>query len=126
MAVHILLGMNEIPEARTGTDERERALRDLSQHLASGRLTLTEFEERSARAHAATTKAQLAELFTDLPGAEAPEPAPIAPNPLLRLAVLATASVVFAAAAVLVTGNWLWLSVLAAAPAVVVARKYLG
>ncbi|WP_280268415.1 DUF1707 SHOCT-like domain-containing protein [Nocardia wallacei] len=117
--------MNEIPGARTGTDERERALRDLSQHLAAGRLTLSEFEDRSARVHAATTKAQLAELFTDLPRAEAPAPDPIPPNPLLRLAVLGAAGVVFAVTVALVTGNWLWLALIAAVPALVLARRYL-
>ncbi|MGO4617633.1 DUF1707 domain-containing protein [Nocardia sp. 2YAB30] len=97
--------------------DRERAMRELTQHLGAGRLSLTEFDELSAVVAAATSKSQLAELFADLPGGtpQAPELPPT--NPLPRLAVLAGAAVVFAVVLALSTGNWLWLLVILAAPA---------
>ncbi|PRX46211.1 TM2 domain-containing protein [Prauserella shujinwangii] len=70
------------PEAlRIGTAEREEAGRALGEHLAEGRLTPTEYEERVATAFAAQTRADLRPLFEDLP---APHPAFLAPPPSAR------------------------------------------
>ncbi|WP_199434899.1 DUF1707 domain-containing protein [Qaidamihabitans albus] len=67
---------------RIGTAEREEAGRVLGDHLAEGRLTMDEYEERAATAMAAHTRAELRPLFEDLP---APHPAflrpPVPPAP---------------------------------------------
>jgi hypothetical protein len=64
--------MVEYPDARISAAERDRALLELSEHFSTGRLTVTEFEERTAAAAAATTGDELAALFSDLPGAAHP------------------------------------------------------
>jgi hypothetical protein len=55
------------PELRIGTAEREQAAADLGEHLAAGRLSTEEFDERVQRAYAARTASDLAPLFHDLP-----------------------------------------------------------
>ncbi|MDE1673364.1 MULTISPECIES: DUF1707 SHOCT-like domain-containing protein [Nocardia] len=97
--------------------DRERAMRELTHHLGAGRLSLTEFDELSAVVAAATSKSQLAELFADLPGSTPPAPEAIPVNPLPRLVVLAGAAVIFSVVLAVTTGNWLWLLVILAAPA---------
>jgi hypothetical protein len=57
------------PEMRIGDAEREAAVAALGEHYAAGRLTKDEFDERSERAYAARTTAELHPLFGDLPGA---------------------------------------------------------
>ncbi len=59
--------MADSPEIRVGTVEREQAQVLLGEHFGAGRLTLAEFEDRSGRIAAATTRRDLALLFTDLP-----------------------------------------------------------
>lgn len=71
--------MAENPDVRIGTAEREQALSNLSQHLSDGRLTLPEFDDRSAVIAAATTRGQVDAVFTDLP---TPSLAPTASRPL--------------------------------------------
>ncbi|WP_069159738.1 DUF1707 SHOCT-like domain-containing protein [Nocardia altamirensis] len=110
--------MVELPGARITADARERALRELSAHLVAGRLSLVEFDERSTRAAAVTTKAELAALFADLPGqtptAHAMAPRDPISTPALLTAVGATAVIVIA----LLTGYGWWLLALAGAVAV--------
>ncbi|WP_228002888.1 DUF1707 SHOCT-like domain-containing protein [Nocardia australiensis] len=106
--------------ARVGAAERERALAELSQHLGSGRLDLSEFEHRSAVVSAATTKSQLAALFADLPGSTPPAPRLPVSNPLPRLATAAGVIVVLAVVVAIATGNWLWLLMIGCAPVVFV------
>jgi Flp pilus assembly protein TadB len=60
--------MNLNPEMRIGDAEREAAITALGEHFAAGRLTKEEFDERSAKAYAARTNADLRPLFVDLPG----------------------------------------------------------
>jgi hypothetical protein len=55
------------PELRIGYAERERAASDLSEHLAAGRLTTEEFDERVQRVYGARTASDLEPLFRDLP-----------------------------------------------------------
>ena len=55
------------PELRIGNAERERAAADLSEHLAAGRLTTEEFDERVQRVYAARIASDLQPLFRDLP-----------------------------------------------------------
>jgi hypothetical protein len=55
------------PEIRASDAEREAVVERLSEHAATGRLTLDELEQRIAQAYAATTRSQLAKLTADLP-----------------------------------------------------------
>lgn len=71
--------MTDDPDVRVGTADREQALAALSGHLGEGRLTLPEFDERSAVVAAAVTRGQLDTVFTDLP---APSLQPTAARPL--------------------------------------------
>jgi hypothetical protein len=57
------------PELRASDADRERAIADLREHAASGRLTLEEFSERTDRAMAAKTLSELDEVRSDLPSA---------------------------------------------------------
>jgi hypothetical protein len=78
-------------ELRIGTAERERAAADLGDHLAAGRLTTEEFDERVRQAYAARNAAELEPLFRDLPDLHPAQP-PKQPRdlrPLLIVAVLA-------------------------------------
>jgi hypothetical protein len=61
---HYSVAMGEL---RIGTAERERAAAELGEHLAAGRLTTDEFDERVQRAYQARTAADLSPLFADLP-----------------------------------------------------------
>ncbi|MFD9893020.1 DUF1707 domain-containing protein [Amycolatopsis sp. NPDC059027] len=63
-------------DLRIGTAEREESARLLAEHFSQGRLTPDEYETRVTGAYAATTRAELRPLFTDLP---APHPAFLAP-----------------------------------------------
>jgi uncharacterized protein DUF1707 len=58
---------------RVGNHERESAISALQQHAAAGRLTSTEYEDRSVSAREARTWADLEALFTDLPAPGAAE-----------------------------------------------------
>ncbi|MFI6869972.1 DUF1707 domain-containing protein [Nocardia sp. NPDC050406] len=59
--------MAESPDIRIGTEEREAAMTRLSEHFAAGRLSVAEFDERSAVIAAARTKGELEPVFADLP-----------------------------------------------------------
>jgi hypothetical protein len=56
------------PDLRVGDRERGAALTALGEHFALGRLTREEYDERAEAAWTACTHADLAALFTDLPG----------------------------------------------------------
>ncbi|MBM4481159.1 DUF1707 domain-containing protein [Prescottella equi] len=73
--------MSDVPEIRIGTAEREQALAALSQHFSDGRLTVVEFDERSGRIAAATTRGQLDEVFSDLPSLTPSAPSKVSPEP---------------------------------------------
>ncbi|MGZ4604146.1 MAG: DUF1707 SHOCT-like domain-containing protein [Kineosporiaceae bacterium] len=60
---------------RIGSAEREAAVSALQAHYEAGRLSPEEYEDRSVRASKATTLAEIAPLFADLPD---PRPAPVA------------------------------------------------
>ncbi|WP_433713698.1 DUF1707 SHOCT-like domain-containing protein [Nocardia sp. CA-084685] len=103
--------MSDLPEIRIGTAEREQAMRRLSDHFAAGRLSVAEFDERSAVVAAAVTRGDVDKVFLDLP-----EPAPIAAVPAKRdsgfldewpervMAVIPILAVIL----FFVTGSWLW------------------
>jgi hypothetical protein len=63
---------------RIGTDERESAIKSLSDHMSAGRLAFEEYEERMSAALEARTRADLRVLFKDLPP---PHPPFLAPPP---------------------------------------------
>ena len=56
-------------DLRASDADRDRTVAALREHVAEGRLTLEEFDERSERAYAARTLRELAALQTDLPAA---------------------------------------------------------
>jgi hypothetical protein len=62
------------PGLRAADDDRDTVLQTLERHVAAGRLTLDEFDQRSTAALAAVTLEELAVLTTDLPELSA-EPA---------------------------------------------------
>lgn len=59
------------PDIRISNEERDAAVATLGEHLSTGRLELSEYEERCGAAVAARTRGELEALFTDLP---APHP----------------------------------------------------
>ncbi|PXY19794.1 DUF1707 domain-containing protein [Prauserella sp. PE36] len=67
----------ERPEYRLSDAERQDALDALSEHVRTGRLDLTEFDERSQQVSAAKFRRDLAPLFSDLPE---PKPAVLVPG----------------------------------------------
>jgi hypothetical protein len=71
-----------MPESHLRAADADRAAvaTALGRHMAAGRLTLEEYDERLARAYAARTYGELDELTADLPATGRP-PAPQAPRP---------------------------------------------
>jgi hypothetical protein len=59
-------------ELRAGDDERQATIDRLAAHFRDGRLSADELEERTAAAHAARTRGELAALEADLPDAPVP------------------------------------------------------
>lgn len=58
---------NTRPPARASDADRERTVRSLREHYASGRLTSEELEERIAQAYEARDRSELRALIRDLP-----------------------------------------------------------
>jgi Domain of unknown function (DUF1707) len=74
------------PDIRISNAERDEAVATLGEHLSTGRLELTEYEDRCTRAVAARTRGDLESLFADLPAphpdlSSATPPAPPIPQP---------------------------------------------
>jgi hypothetical protein len=65
------------PRMRAGDADRTKIVETLGRHLGEGRLTVAEFDERTARAHAAVYLDQLPPLLADLPGDPTPTPRPV-------------------------------------------------
>ena len=65
------------PRMRAGDADRTKVVETLGRHLGEGRLTVEEFDERTARAHAAVYLDQLPPLLADLPGDPTPAPRPV-------------------------------------------------
>jgi len=86
------------PALRASDDDRDTVLRALEQHVAEGRLTLDEFDQRSTAALAAVTLADLATLTADLPELTGESPRPVEPasdsRHLVLIFVIAFATVV--------------------------------
>jgi DUF1707 SHOCT-like domain len=67
------------PYLRAGDTDRAAVASVLGRHMAEGRITVAEYDERVARAYAARTYGDLAELTADLPatdGVRSSAPAP--------------------------------------------------
>ncbi|MFC4004167.1 DUF1707 domain-containing protein [Prauserella oleivorans] len=80
------------PELRLSDAERQEALDALSEHVRTGRLDLTEFDERSQQTSVAKFRRDLEPLFADLPdpkpsvllpGRAVQRPRPPAPAPVV-------------------------------------------
>jgi hypothetical protein len=63
------------PHLRAGDTDRAAVATVLGRHMADGRLTVAEYDERVARAYAARTYGDLEELTADLPAIHAARPA---------------------------------------------------
>jgi hypothetical protein len=72
------------PHLRAADADREAVARRLAEHMAVGRITLPEYEERVTAAWSATTYGDLAALTADLPApaSAATQPGPSAPAAL--------------------------------------------
>lgn len=117
--------MAEAPEIRISDTERERALRELIAHFSAGRLTLPEFDNRSAAAYAASTRTELAELFVDLPGA-VPSNEYTNERARSRYVVGATAVTIFAIGAAIAFHSWIPMLIAAVfVPSLIVSARYL-
>jgi hypothetical protein len=66
------------PHLRAADADRSAVADLLGRHMATGRLTVAEYDERLARAYAARTYGELAELTADLPPERPREPVPAA------------------------------------------------
>ena len=58
------------PRIRASDADRERVAAALREHLAAGRLTLDEFNDRLDKTYAARTAGELDEVMSDLPGVD--------------------------------------------------------
>ena len=63
------------PHLRAGDADRTAVATLLGRHMADGRLTVAEYDERVARAYAARTYGDLGELTADLPAIDGGRPA---------------------------------------------------
>jgi Domain of unknown function (DUF1707) len=63
---------------RASDADRDRTAAALREHLAAGRLTIEEFDERLDKAYAAKTLGELDQIMTDLPATD-PDQVPDAP-----------------------------------------------
>ncbi len=135
----------ERPPLRVGTAERDSAMKALDEHLASGRLDVHEYADRSAAAANAVVADDLNKLFTDLPyphpdlSAVAPVPAaqqskiarkPRPATPATRSstnralggrfgATVMAVTPIAALALFFLTGNWLWFLLIPAVGALI-------
>jgi Domain of unknown function (DUF1707) len=60
------------PHLRAADSDRAAVATVLGEHMAAGRLTVAEYDERLSRAYAARTYGELAELTADLPSTHRP------------------------------------------------------
>jgi Domain of unknown function (DUF1707) len=97
---------------RVGDAERRAAADRLAEHFADGRLDQAEFDERISRAMSAKTRADLTDLFTDLPETGAPAGPVRPPRGRVRSALVLVAIIgviMIAAHALLAIAPLLWL-----------------
>lgn len=73
---------------RASDDDRDSVLRALERHVAAGRISLDEFDQRSTAALAAVTLEELAALTSDLPALNDESARPVEPAGHARHLVL--------------------------------------
>jgi hypothetical protein len=73
-------------DIRISNTERDEAVETLGVHLSTGRLELSEFEERCGHAAQARTRGELEALFTDLPAPHPDLSSATLPAPLIQKA----------------------------------------
>jgi len=73
-------------DIRISNAERDEAVATLGEHLSTGRLELSEYEQRCTRAIDARTRGELEELFTDLPAPHPDLSSATSPTELVRKA----------------------------------------
>ncbi|WP_327112989.1 DUF1707 domain-containing protein [Nocardia sp. NBC_01730] len=119
--------MEELPEIRIGTTEREQAMRRLSDHFAAGRLSVAEFDERSVVVAAALTRGDLDKVFTDLPAEPVTAALPadraggfLADWPDRVIAAIPIVAVIL----FFTTGSWLWFLAIPLAGALFGTRRH--
>jgi hypothetical protein len=66
------------PHLRAADNDRAAVATVLGQHMAAGRLTVDEYDERLSRAYAARTYGELDQLTADLPSTRRQQPQPVA------------------------------------------------
>jgi hypothetical protein len=89
------------PALRASDDERDVVLQALERHVAAGRISLDEFDQRSSAALSAVTLGDLAALTADLPELTGEPAGPVEPaNHSRHLALIFV--IAFATLAVLV------------------------
>lgn len=111
-------------DLRIGTPERDRAMVLLGEHMGSGRLEITEYEQRCAQAAAARYRSEITPLFRDLP-APHPEfqPTPAANGRFAAKPVAIGVGVSALVVLVAVAAKQMWLLALLAVVLVVLARR---
>jgi hypothetical protein len=104
---------------RVSDAERQAVADRLAAHFAEGRLDHDEFDERTGRAMAATTRADLAGLFDDLPDTGAPaapaRPRPRRSHPVLLLVLIVVLAAIIGHALLWIAMPLLLIAFLAAA-----------
>jgi hypothetical protein len=73
-------------DIRISNAERNESVETLGTHLSTGRLELSEFDERCAMATAARTRGELEALFADLPAPHPDLSSALPPPPLIQKA----------------------------------------
>ncbi len=105
--------MADNPDVRIGTAEREQALSNLSHHFSAGRLTISEFDERSAAVTSAATRGQVDAVFVDLPSPS------LAPAESLPFEVSASADPASSSALAGQDDGWDWRKVVVSASPII-------
>lgn len=112
--------MGDEPEIRVGTAEREDALSRLSEHFSAGRLSVAEFDERSAVVTAARTKGELEGVFADLPSAvPATAGSPATQSRWDWLGAIIAVTPILAVVLFFVFDSWYWFLLVPAVPALI-------
>jgi uncharacterized membrane protein YccC len=68
------------PKIRASDADRDRTAAALREHLAAGRLTTEEFDERLDKTYAAKTLGELDQVMADLPRTDLKQPAEVSPQ----------------------------------------------
>ncbi|NUS42233.1 MAG: DUF1707 domain-containing protein [Mycobacteriaceae bacterium] len=125
--------MADNSDIRIGTADRERALADLSDHFSAGRLSVAEFDERSAAIAAAATRRELATVFADLPNSPPPpavkqpdEPAKIQGGVRDWRTVVVALTPIAAIVLMSTLHSWLWLLLIPAVSTLMYAGERTG